>query len=113
MLKLGKEDRDHVLGQEWRPVVGSGVDPSEEEVVVAVWETYSLVEEFLCSCLVELMPLGVAEGHPGDVEVGILSLEDPVFPLGALEAVSGPVPGILRLADVKFAVESERNHRVS
>jgi len=47
------------------------------------------------------------------MEVSILSLLDPVSPLSALQTVSGPVPSILGLYDVKFTIKAEGHDIVS
>lgn len=81
--------------------------------MIAVGETFRSEKEFVSGFLVELSASTVAKGHPCNVEVGILGVLDPLGPGGALEAVGGPVPSILRLANVELAVKAECNYRVS
>ena len=63
--------------------------------MVTVGESLCLFEEVLSALLVEFLGNLGAHWQPGDVEVSIFRLLDPVSPLGALEAVGWPVPGIL------------------
>jgi hypothetical protein len=81
--------------------------------VVAVRKTFSLVEEFLSSGLIEFGVHLITEGHPGNMEVGIFGLLNPVSPLGLLETVSRPVPSILGLDDVKLTIKTHSHDRMS
>jgi len=47
------------------------------------------------------------------MEVSVLSLSNPVSPLGPLETVGRPVPSILRFDDVEFSIKSKGHDRVS
>ena len=74
--------------------------------MVAVRETFSLVKELLGGSLVEFSAHFVAERHPSYMEVSVLSLSNPVSPLGLLETVGRPVPSILRLDDVELSIKT-------
>jgi len=47
------------------------------------------------------------------VEVSIFGLLNPVSPLGLLETVGRPVPGILGFNDIKLTIETQGHDRVS
>jgi hypothetical protein len=110
VLEDREENGHEAAGEERGPVVKGGIDPSEEEVVVAIGEALSLKEEFLSSCLIEEGACLGAQGHVGDVEVSVLGPLDPVGPLVALNSMVGPVPAILRLDEPQFTIKSEGHH---
>jgi hypothetical protein len=110
VLEDREENGHETAGEERGPVVKGGIDPSEEEVVVAIWEALSLKEEFLGSCLIEEGACFGAQGHVGYVEVSVLGPLDPVGPLVALDSMVGPVPAILRLDEPQFTVKSKCHH---
>ena len=53
ILDYSESNRDEIGWEEWWPVVLSGINPSEQEVIVAVWVAFSCKEEFLGSGLIE------------------------------------------------------------
>jgi len=75
--------------------------------VVAVRQALGLEEEIVGFLLVELGARVSRERVVGDVEASVLGKLEPVSPLGALEAVSGPVPSVLGLDNVELAIEAE------
>lgn len=81
--------------------------------MVTIGKTFGVEEEVLGFLLVEVGNRLSTEFVVGDMEVSILSLLDPVSPLGSLETVSGPVPGILRLNNVELTVEAKGHHVVT
>jgi len=74
--EFGRE-AELVIGRQTWEVFSGRVDPSEEEVVVAIWESLYGEEPFVGSGLVEHSLLLCAEGDPIDQKVGRLSLFDP------------------------------------
>jgi len=108
-----EKNRNHLVGYNWRPVVSGCVDPSEQEVVVSIRKSFSFVEEWLGGCLVEFGAHLIAQWHPGHMEVSIFCLLNPFSPLGLLETVGRPVPGILGLNDIKLTIETQSHDRVS
>ena len=102
-----EHDRNEFASKNRRPVVVSGVNPTVEEVVVAVGKALSFIEEVVGFLLIEFGAGIVVKAVPSDMEVSVLGVLNPVSPLGALETVSGPVPSILRLDNVKLTIEAE------
>ena len=102
-----EHDRDELTGEQRRPVVISGVNPAVKEVMVAIRKAYSVIEEVIGCFFIELGTSLSIQGVVSHVEAGILSLLDPVGPLGSLKAVSWPVPSILGLNDVKLSIKAE------
>ena len=47
------------------------------------------------------------------MEISMLSILDPILPEGSLEAMSWPVPGILRLNNVELTIEAQSHHIVA
>ena len=107
VFKDREENRNKSRREERRPVFDWGVDPSEQEVVVTVGETFGSEEELLSCSLVELCASLSAEGHVGDVEVSISCPLLPVRPLVALNAMVRPVPSVLRFDNIEFTIKAE------
>lgn len=81
--------------------------------MIAVRKSFSFVKESLSSCFVEFSAVFITEGHPSNMEVGILSLFNPISPFSLLETMSRPIPSILRLYDIKLTIETKSHNRVS
>lgn len=107
VLNDGEQNWNEARWEERRPVVDSGINPSEEEVVITIRETVSFPEELLSSCLIEFCTSLWAKRHVNHVEVGITSPDFPVGPLVSLNSLVGPVPSILGFDDIEFTIESE------
>jgi hypothetical protein len=99
----GEHDGDEAGWEERRPVLGGGVDPSHQEVVVTIGESFALEVEFNSSSFVELSSGFSTEGQVSDVEVSILGEFHPLGVLSLLDAVGGPVPSVLTFDDVEFS----------
>lgn len=73
-----------------------------------------MVEEPLTSGrLVKLSSLFVAQRHVNHVEVAVFGVFEPLAELGSLDALHGPVPGILRLDDVEAIVKAHSHGSVA
>ena len=81
--------------------------------MVAIWQAHCILEEVLHLFFVKFCTSFITQSVIGHMEVGILSLLDQVSPLSALQTVSGPVPSILGLYDVKFIIKAEGHDIVS
>lgn len=75
--------------------------------MVTIRETFSVIKELVGGLLVEFGSLIFSQTMVSHVEGGIFSLLDPVSPLGPLEAMSWPIPCVLRLNNVKFTIKAE------
>ncbi len=104
---------DPFSGEQRRPVIIGGVDPTVEEVMVSIGKTLSVEEKVIGCLLVKDLARGGAQRMPLDMEIGMLSILDPILPEGSLKTVSGPVPGILRLNNVELAIEAQSHHIVT
>jgi len=113
VLQDREDNGDELHWEEGWPVLFWGIDPSEQEVVITVGETLSLVEEFLSGSFVELGSGGIAQGQVRNVEVGVSGPLDPLTELVSLDSVHWPVPSVLGLYDVEFSVESESHGGVT
>jgi len=113
IFQKSKDNRNKVGGEQRWPVVTRSVDPAVQEVVVTVWETLSLPEEFLGSSLVELCTSISIQRQVRDMEVGILSPLDPLSPRSSLEVNLRPVPSVLTLNDVELAIKAKSHGRVT
>jgi len=95
ILNQLEHNRYKFLGENRRPVVVSRVDPAVKEVMVSIGKTFSLMEEVICLFLVKFSALLSIERMVSHIEIGFFGLLNPVCPLGALETVRRPVPGVL------------------
>lgn len=96
-----------MLGQQRRPVVLGSVDPTVQEVVVTIRKTLGFEKEILSFFFIELGSCLSAETVVCDVEVSVICILQPVSPFGSLETVGWPIPGVLRLDDIEFAIKAE------
>lgn len=79
ILENGKNNRKEHWGNDGWQVIFRGIHPSEQEIVISVGKTFSLLKELNCSSLIELFASFRAQGHMNDIEVGITSPFDPRF----------------------------------
>jgi len=104
---------EELIGKCWGQVVSLGVHPAKQEVVVAVGETLSLKEPFLCLLNIELSLSGGVQWQQYDIEGCISGLLDPSLIGGSLDTSGGPVPSILGLNNVELVIEPESHGAVS
>ena len=90
-----------------------GVDPSVEEVVVAVWQALNRQEEVYSLLVVPLRSGLLAERDVSNMEAGVLGLFEPGRPWGSLDVWCWPVPGVLRFNNVHLAVNLESHDGVA
>lgn len=81
--------------------------------MITIRKTFSLVEKFLRSSFVEFSAHLITEGHPSHMEVGILSVFNPVSPLSLLKTVGRPVPSVLGFDNVEFTVKPHCHNRMA
>lgn len=110
ILDNGKHDGHKLVGEEWRPVVVGSVNPAVEEIVVSIGKSLSFEEPLLGCLLVKNGSSFGVKRIPSHMETRLLSLLDPISPFGALDAMCGPIPRILGLANVKFTVKTQRHN---
>lgn len=96
----GEEDGGEVRRKERGVVVLLGIDPSEKEVVVSVWVSFSGEEEFLGGSFVELSSAFGAKGHVDNMEIAVFGILEPFSVWSSLDVVVGPVPGVLAFNNV-------------
>ena len=113
ILDNGEHDGYKLVGEEGRPVVVGSVNPAVEEIVVSVGKSLGFEEPLLGCLLVKNGSSFGVKRIPSNVETSLFSLFDPIGPFCALNAMCGPVPTILALANVKLAVKTQRHYRMT
>jgi hypothetical protein len=87
--------------------VGGGIEPSPEEIVIAIRNTFDGSEEFYSSIIV---PFGLDfgfQGKPSNMETSISSPFNPLLIGVQLDTSSGPVPTGLGFGNVEFTVNTD------
>lgn len=93
-----------------REILRFSVDPTEEEVVVAVGNVFNSFEPFESSGIVEFLADFLSQGQQGNVEASIQGVLLPVTPLVSLDVLLRPVPSILTLHGVFLAIDFQNSH---
>lgn len=101
LAEHGEKDGWEIEWKERGPVVSWSVDPSEEEVVVSIWESFVRFEPGGGISLVELLGGIVTEWEPSDVEASFIGLLEPGLDWCSLDTSGWPVPCVLRFNDVE------------
>lgn len=93
--------------KDWWEVLGVGVDPSEEEVVVSVWHAFDGFEPFVDGGLVELSSDLLLKRKCDDVEASVSCPLNPCFEWVDLDTSTRPVPSALAFHNVELALTGE------
>jgi hypothetical protein len=112
-LENRENNWDGLGRKKWRPVVGGAVNPSKHEIVVTVWETFSLEEKINGGLFVEILAYVSPQRKPSNMKVNFLSSLDPISPESALKTADRPKPGFLRLNYVEFPVKAKSHSAVA
>ena len=114
LLEDGENDWDKIGVQQGRVAFVWSVDPTEEEVVVAVGQTLDGLEEFNCGSFIEDGSVFRCQGKHCDIEPGISCPLNPLREIVSLDTMFGPIPSILQFSlkthtSTKSLLETQRH----
>jgi len=110
VAKNWENNWEEVRWHERRIVAFRSINPSEEEVVISIWETFMCEVEFNSCSFVELGTSIFTEWQPANVEISVLCPLDPLSVKSLLDTVIGPIPSILTFNDIEFPFDSASHH---
>jgi hypothetical protein len=93
--------------------VVSGIEPSPEEVVIAIRMSFNSLEEFDGSIIVEFLGDFGLQREPSDMETSISGPFNPLLVGVHLDTSSGPVPTGLGFSNVEFSIDTESHGTVT
>jgi len=112
VLNDAEKNWNEVGWEKWRPVVFSSIDPAIKEVIVTIWHTFSLLEEFSSSFNIKFSSYIISHSVPCDMETSVFGLLDPVSPFSSLKVWSRPIPSILWLNNVELVILHSHGHDI-
>ena len=96
---------DELRRKNRRIVIIGGVNPSKEEVMVAIGHALYFGKVFICFLLVKSICIFVLKTEPYHIEVTIRSPLDPLLISVALDSMLRPVPSVLAFHDMKHIID--------